>query len=166
LAEHLRSDDQEQQARIAVLEYYASEMQGYKLNLLTLAVGLLGLIELWSRVYCSLPWQPVWAVAFGSFIGAMFYCLVRIAWFGAFVDRAYSAPRISGSWPMLNSVRRGIEQNLREYLSARPQTWGEKFWKIMIRCGQSASAPVVPGMIVSFIVAGLVWYGFPSGLCN
>lgn len=153
------------EARIAVLQYYASEMQGYKLNILTLAVGLLGAIELWSRVYCFLPLKPVWALGFGSFSGATFYCLIRIAFFGKFVELSYTADTVSGNWPMLNSVRRGTEMVVDNYLKCRSKTWPSKFWKRMIRWGKSASAGLLPSAVVSIIVAVPAVFWFPSSFC-
>jgi len=130
-------------------------MHGYKLSILTLAVGLLGLIELWSRVYCFLPSEFVWALGFGSFFGAMFYCLLRIAFFGKFVELSYEAPARSGETLMLNRVRIGIEDRLDNYIKEESKTWSGEFWKRMIRWGRTASAGLLPSTGMSILVIAI-----------
>jgi hypothetical protein len=168
----------EQEARIAILEYFASEMQGYKVSLLTLAVAFLGLVELWSRVYCFLPLKPLWAfvlwtlafgLSFGPLFGATSYCIFRIAFFGKFVELSYRASACSDEGLMLNRVDMGIRCELRSYLSEKSGNFGEKLWKRLIRCGQTAYAGLRPSAFVSAIVfifaVILAMYWLLGGFC-
>lgn len=163
--------DLEQDARVAILGYYASEMQGYKVNILTLAVGLLGLIELWSRVFCSecsiFPRGshfPVFselflAIGVAIIFDAGFYCLVRIAFFGKFVELLYVAPLWGGERSVLWRVEEGTRQELRTYLGKDPaKDRGDRIWKRMIKWGgPRAFTGLPPSAGVGFLVLAAVY---------
>ena len=59
----------EQEARVALFEHHTSQMQGYKLYLLTIAVGSLGLVQVygllenWAKT-SVLSGQAIWLMPF------------------------------------------------------------------------------------------------------
>lgn len=144
----------EQEARIAVLQHFASLMQGYKLYILTLVVGSVALIELWPKVCSFQLLGLVWALGCASVPGAMFYCILRIAFFGKFLELSYTASPIDGPWPMLNNVRRGVESSIADYLrSEGPRTWKARLWKRIVKSGETAYSGLPPSVIVTAIFA-------------
>lgn len=87
----------------------------------------------------------------------MFYCIVRIAFLGKFVELSYTASPLAGPWPMLNSVRRGIEKSIIDYLKSEgPQTWKARFWKKMVKWGETASTGLPPSAIVTAIIVAIL----------
>ena len=85
----------------------------------------------------------------------MFYCLLRIAFFGKFVELSYEAPARSGETLMLNRVRIGIEDRLDNYIKEESKTWSGEFWKRMIRWGRTASAGLLPSTGMSILVIAI-----------
>jgi hypothetical protein len=59
--------------------------------------------------------------------------------------------------PMLNSVRRGIEKSIIDYLKSEgPQTWKARFWKKMVKWGETASTGLPPSAIVTAIIVAIL----------
>jgi hypothetical protein len=76
----------EQDARVALLEHYTSQMQGYKVYLLTIVIGFFAGIE----ALRTLPLQPfhfvlLFSLGVGSLAGGIAYCIPKAFWFGQHV---------------------------------------------------------------------------------
>ena len=84
--EQRESSQMEQEARIALLEHYDSLMQGYKIYLLTLAIGLLTVVEIWLRAEQSAshqvlaPVKVILSLISGAILVSSVVCVVR--WLG------------------------------------------------------------------------------------
>jgi hypothetical protein len=87
-------DRLEQEARVALLEHHTSQMQGYKIYLLTIAVGSVGLVEAYSRLEEWIPphyMRLYWPLVLGVMGAGAFYCAARIAWYGALSGKSLLA---------------------------------------------------------------------------
>lgn len=149
------SEMEEQKARIALLQHYASQMQGYKIYILTLALSLVGFIELWIRV---VDWMrlSIFAVAFvlpffiGGFVGALFYCLARAAWYGALESNCFlPLPYTVEEKPNRRLIYR-LNQKICDMVRANPLEGAPDFtparaWKWLIRIGSTSSQPGLLG---------------------
>lgn len=78
------TDDSEQDARVALLSHYTSQMQGYKVQLLTIVVGFFAYIELIGRLgpfYFGL----LLPLGVGVLAALVFWSVARFLWFGKHV---------------------------------------------------------------------------------
>ncbi len=108
----------EQEARIALLEHYTSQMQGYKVYLLTIAVGLVGAFQAYdilSKLDSILPWTTwilrlYWPLVIAGAVFAALYCIPRIAWYGGLAGNTLLAPPIGNAGTMMYLLDQGIAQ--------------------------------------------------------
>jgi hypothetical protein len=90
-------EDRDQEARIALLQHHTLQMQGYKTHILTIAVVVLTIVEVWLRMPGASRTLPVAVIVSGALaavvaVGIIF--VARVMWFGALVRSAVRAPRI------------------------------------------------------------------------
>jgi hypothetical protein len=88
----LMSVDSEQDARIALLQHYTSQMQGYKVNLLTIVIGFLAYVELIRRLR-GFYFGFLLAVGVGVLAGLGFWSVARMLWFGKHVRDIIREPK-------------------------------------------------------------------------
>jgi len=87
-----------QKARVALIEHHTSQMQQYKYYMLTLALGFLATLDLWSRAkdfYSPWPYVDVLTivrVVFGLVIALIFYSFARFIWYGKILSSTFIAP--------------------------------------------------------------------------
>jgi len=87
-----------QKARVALLEHHTSQMQQYKYYMLTLALGFLATLDLWSRAKdFSSPWPyvdtlTIVRVVFGLVTALIFYSFARFIWYGKILSSTFLAP--------------------------------------------------------------------------
>jgi len=86
--------ERELEARTALLEYYASLMQSYKVFILTFAVSILTVFELWFRLHKPelTTWDCLLSLILGGILGGIFVCIERWLWCGHIVTSAINAP--------------------------------------------------------------------------
>jgi hypothetical protein len=90
------TNGEEQDARIALLKHYTSQMQGYKVNLLTIVIGFLAYVELIRRLprfyfgFLSLFLLPL---GVGVLAGLGFWSVARMLWFGKHVRDIIREPK-------------------------------------------------------------------------
>jgi hypothetical protein len=96
-------DDFEQEARIALLKHFTSQMQGYKVNLLTIVVGFLAYVQLIGRLP---PFYFVYLLPIGVGILAAlgFWSVTRFLWYGKHVRDIIRKPLARSSENMLNRL--------------------------------------------------------------
>jgi hypothetical protein len=71
--------EEQQDAQIALLEYYSSLMNGYKTYILTLVIGILTVVEVWFRI--PRPNHGFWVNHFMAFcLGFIFAGIVIFNW--------------------------------------------------------------------------------------
>lgn len=79
-------------ARIALLEYYASLMQSYKVFILTFAVSILTVFELWFRIHKPEPLGFLFSLSLSFILGGILagvgICTWRWFWCGHIVTSA------------------------------------------------------------------------------
>jgi hypothetical protein len=81
--------DSEQEARIALLQYYGSLMQGYKVHILTISIASLAVIEIFLRVskyYHTVALGIFISILWGLIIGGGFFCFARHVYIGKLVE--------------------------------------------------------------------------------
>jgi hypothetical protein len=150
-------EQDEQKARAALLEHHASLMQGYKIYILTLAVGSVGLIELWRMICPIFFLRLLWAFGIGSIVAGVFYCIARFAYLGKLT--AYSlcaAPSTDPKYarnPLLFRLSLGIRA---EALNYRPQTRVAKAWKCVAQLGEMKGNRITETIILCGIVFCIV----------
>jgi hypothetical protein len=84
--------DSELQARIALLEYYNSLMQGYKVYILTFGVAILTVVEVWSRTPKLTTTNFLMSFFLGAIVSAIVISCFRFLWCGHIVTSAIRAP--------------------------------------------------------------------------
>lgn len=81
-------DRSEQEARIAYLDHCTSQMQGYKVYLLTLVIGFLGAVESIRALGLAFEaFRCALSLAFGILGGSAVFFLERALWFGELARR-------------------------------------------------------------------------------
>lgn len=104
------TDDLEQDARVALLSHYTSQMQGYKVQLLTIVVGFFAYVELIGRLrpfYFGL----LLPLGVGVLAALVFWSVARFLWFGKHVRDIIREPEQN----RLNRLDEKIHKN-----------WGER----------------------------------------
>jgi hypothetical protein len=145
------SEAEEQKARIALLQHYASQMQGYKIYILTLALSSVGFIELWIRIVDWLKPSTffvgiVLSFFIGGFGAALFYCLARAAWYGALSSNCllplpYTVEE-APCRPLLYRLGQKICDRVRDNpLEGTPEFTPAWAWKWLIRIGSTSKQP-------------------------
>jgi len=156
------ADKLEQEARTALLEHHASLMQGYKTYVLTLAVGSVGLIELWHTICPIYYLRWLWTLGLGLIVAGVVYCIARFAYLGKLT--AYSlcaAPSADAQYtekPLLFRLSLGIRA---EALTYQPQGRVAEAWKFMAQLGEIKRNRIKVAFIlfgVFCLVAILFWF--------
>ena len=156
------ADQLEQEARTALLEHHASLMQGYKIYVLTLAVGSVGLVELWHTICPIFFLRLLWALGTGFIVAGVFYCIARFAYLGKLT--AYSlcaAPSTDPQYAeesLLFRLSLGIRA---EALTYRPQGTVAEAWKCMAQLGEIKRNRITVTIILCGIfcfVAIIFWF--------
>lgn len=112
-------------------------MQGYKIYVLTLVVGSVGLVELWHTVCPIFFLRLLWALGTGFIVAGVVYCIARFAYLGKLTAYSLCAapstePRYAEE-PLLFRLSRGIQAEAFNY---RPQDTVAEAWKCMARLGE------------------------------
>lgn len=128
------------QARIALLEYYKSLMQDYKIYFVTLVLSILTVVDIWSR----LPSTPNTSFGFSfilsAIVSAIVICIVRFFWCGQIVTSAINAPKPPA--PTMRSLEKHIKKH----------TYDKK-WGNLIRYADSKIA-----LFVAFLIILVVFF--------
>jgi putative effector of murein hydrolase LrgA (UPF0299 family) len=159
----LMSVDSEQDARIALLEHYTSQMQGYKVSLLTIVIGFLAYVELITRIprfyfgFLSLFLLPI---GVGVLAGLGFWCVARIFWFGKHVRDIIRKPlgfSPSNSW--LDKLDLEIHKGWSEREDYDPKTLTGKIIKIGGNADLLLLSAVVIGLVIMLVLLVLeLWF--------
>jgi hypothetical protein len=146
--EELRRD-REQKARIALLEHYTSQMQAYKVYVLTILVAFFAGVEsLRVLGFVGTFWLKAF-VSFGAgFLAAgFFFCLVRFMWYGAFVSYSIWPRVVVDDRPdadtLMYQLRTVFQENAKKEKRNAAATW-------MVNHGDKQA--------LLFAVAGVVWF--------
>jgi len=116
--------DRELEARIALLEYYASLMQSYKVFILTFAVSILTVFEIWFRIPRPEPiWDCLLSLILAGFVGGISVSIGRWFWCGQIVTSAIYAPAPSG--PTMGD----LDRQIKDYAYSRT-TWKGRFTRL------------------------------------
>ncbi len=123
----------ELQARTALLEYYKSLMQDYKIYIVTLAISILTIIDIWSRdptritgMYVCVPvlgCPKLIYLALGAIAGTLFVFTVRWSWCGQIVIAVMNAPS-PRSYTMYC-----LDKHIKDYAYAKREHGVKSFWK-------------------------------------
>lgn len=77
------TDNLEQDARIALLEHYTSQLQGYKVNILTIVIAFFTGVESLKIIVSSASYFSLFICLFsGVCAGLIFWCFARVVLFG------------------------------------------------------------------------------------
>ncbi|MGA2239558.1 MAG: hypothetical protein ABSG74_10135 [Candidatus Bathyarchaeia archaeon] len=107
-------------ARIALLEYYASLMQSYKVFILTFAVSILTVFEIWFRIPRPEPiWDCLLSLFLAGFVGGIFVSIARWLWCGQIVTSAINAPAPSVPVPTMED----FDREIKDYAYVYSRTW-------------------------------------------
>jgi hypothetical protein len=137
-------------------------MQGYKIYVLTLAIGSVGLVELW-RIICPFFYlKLLWVLGIGFVVAGVVYCIARFAYLGKLTAYSLSAapttdPRYAGK-PLLYRLSLGVRA---EALTYRPQGRVARAWKRMAQFGEIKGNRTTVAIILFGIfcfVAVLFWF--------
>ena len=157
------NEGKEQEARIALLEHYTSQMQGYKLYILTLALGSVGFSEVWSRFVDGqrpsfLAQAILLPFVIGLFCAALFYCLARAAWYGALASNCllplpYTVMEAPAR-PLLARLSQKICDRVRDNpLEATPEFTPRGMWGSVQSSGDASACQVAgDGFRIQFSV--------------
>jgi hypothetical protein len=115
-------DKSDQEARIALLNEYASKLQGYKTNLLTIAIGFVGFFQAFEILndwaarnglpYFSLIYWPLVA----AFMSALaFFLSTRAVWHAALSRQCLLAsPDLHVNGPLIYKLNQGFSRWARD----------------------------------------------------
>jgi hypothetical protein len=87
--------DFDQRPRIALIEHHTSQMQSYKTHILTAAILILTVFEVWFRVETpnrGFAVAGIMSVALGAILASAIAFVARATWFGQLVRSAVHAP--------------------------------------------------------------------------
>jgi cell division protein FtsL len=163
----------ELQARKALLEYYASLMQSYKVFILTFAVSILTVFELWFRLHKPelTTWDSLLSLILGGTFAGILICIERWLWCGHIVTSAInaSAPAI----PTMANFDREIKNYARNQtnwiapakprLSRRIKRFVQKLWIRLILVGDSKIQLAI-GWLIMVLIFGLVVFQYVAPL--
>ena len=168
-----RRAELELQARTALLEYYASLMQSYKVFILTFAVSILTVFELWFRLHKPelTTWDCLLSLILGGILGGIFICIERWLWCGHIVTSAInaSAPAI----PTMANFEIEIKKYARNQtnwiapvepgLSRRIKRIAQKSW-IWLKLLGDCKIQLAIGWLIMVLVFGFVLFRYMAPL--
>jgi len=148
----------EQDARVALLEHYTSQMQGYKVYLLTLVIGFFAGIESLRTLQLSIEYFPVFfSLGVGLLVAGTIFCSARAFFFGQHV-RDVIREDSDCKQTMLDQFDRLVHTK-RDMVRENP--WSNPAERWLIRrgaCGSRLSFVAVLIGILVFIVTWLIVY--------
>jgi hypothetical protein len=101
--------DRELQARTALFEYYRSLMQDYKIYVVTLALSILTVVDIWSRINITTSEGFLLLLLLSAIGSAIIICIVRFLWCGQIVTSAINAPKPPA--PTMRSLDKHIKKH-------------------------------------------------------
>jgi hypothetical protein len=122
----------EQDARVALLEHYTSQMQGYKVYLLTIVIGFFAGIEsLRTLQLLPAPFVYVFPIFVGICLILIVYCLTKALWFGQHV-RDITREDSDCKQTMLDQLDRMVHTKRG---MVRDDPWSKSWMRWMIKRG-------------------------------
>jgi hypothetical protein len=111
-------DESEQEARIALLNDYASKLQGYKTNLLTMAIGFVGFFQAFEILddWAARNGFPYFSLIYWSSVAALmsaiaFFLSTRAVWHAALSRQCLLAsPDSDVNGPLIYKLNQGISR--------------------------------------------------------
>jgi len=105
--------DVEQEARIALLQHHTSQMQSYRVNILTGVVVILMIVEVWLRVPTSnrtLTLVLIMSGGLGAIIAIIAFYIARIVWYGQLAASTTSVSKQPQTFdePLIRQLDRSI----------------------------------------------------------
>ncbi len=143
------------QARIAILNYYASLMQGYKTYILTLVVAILTLFEIGSRIsfrqFSNVNMNRVTmslSLTSGLFVSAILVFIIRFLWCGQIVTSAIRTPSRLVTLHNLDEVIKQYATDSKNWKDGkRSSSHSEKaefrLWRLLMDIGDCKSQLVI-----------------------
>lgn len=161
----------ELQARKALLEYYASLMQSYKVFILTFAVSILTVFELWFRLHKLTTWDSLLSLILGGILAGILICIERWLWCGHIVTSA-----INASAPAILTMA-NLEIEIKNYarnrtnwiapvesgLSRRIERIVQKLWIRLILVGD-CKIQLAIGWLIMVLIFDLVIFQYVAPL--
>lgn len=163
------------QARIALLNYYASLMQGYKTSILTLVVAILTLFEIWSRILSGQPRfsdvdvnlvNMVLSLIWGALLSSILVFIIRFLWCGQIVT---SAIRVHSGSARLQSLEKSIKQyatNRKSRKEAKKtmslsDNAESRLWRLLMDIGDCKGQLVLLWGALAMILGFVIFRVFP-----
>lgn len=159
-----KAADFEQEARIALLEHYGSQMQGYKLYVLSLVIGLVGVVELSLRVK-ELPvsYKVGMTIIFaiiGFIVAGACFCTARFAWYGKLT---YFSLLAEPSQKPLSTLLHKLDVGICEAAHDYSGDWVSLQWRRIVRIGSCSRQLVLMFFFVwafsvsVFLIIGIIF---------
>ena len=136
--------DSEQEARIALLEHFTSQLQSYKTNILTLVVGFFAGVEA-LRIIEPPYWLLIVGICLGTgcLSGGLFYFIARAALFGRAASCCLRAlPDLTGKAPdiLLRRLGDGVLGLMKAEIANRKtrKAWSDRLvrlWDKVVELG-------------------------------
>jgi hypothetical protein len=148
------SVDSEQKARIALLEHYTSQLQGYKVNLLTIIIAFFAGVESFRII---LPSTLFLSVLSGVCAALIFYCAAKIFLFGHHVVAIIRMESCYWQTTLGQPLGQLDEMIQKNYYDLKGRFVERCCWIEFCGCDQQILvACVLLGMFVGGVVFGLV----------
>lgn len=139
------TNDEELKARIALLEHYTSQMQGYKVNLLTIVVGFFAYVELIGRL-SQFYFAFLLPLGVGALVGLGFWSVARMLWFGKHVRDIIREPKENP----LNK----LDEQVHKRWEVKPEVYDpDSFVGSIIKIGGSGGRLFACAIAIGFAVA-------------
>jgi hypothetical protein len=145
-----------EQARAALLQLHLSLMQDYKTYVLTLAIGSVGLAELW-RIACPIFFLSyLWFAGAGFIVACVFFCITRFAYIGKLVVYSlYAVPSDNPSFAgtsLIFRLDRGILEKALDYRAHGIA----RAWKLLAQLGSLSGEYLTLNAVLCAILLGIV----------
>jgi hypothetical protein len=175
-------DKSEQEARIALLNDYASKLQGYKTNLLTIAIGVVGFFQTFEILngWAARNGLPnfsliFWPLVVASLSAIAFFLSTRAVWHAALLRQCLLAsPDLEVNGPLIYKLNQGIsrwarskQQREQRYKIAYGKTMfpqkDNKIWLMLVNLGYNtgklAMVTAVIAIAIGTVALGiLIWW--------
>jgi hypothetical protein len=143
--------DPELDARTALVEYYASLMESYKTFILTFAIAIFTVIEVWYRII-NLASESLWAGSLSIILGAILASILlsgwRWLWCGHIVDSAIHSNALDPKPQPQTNVLRTLDEHIKCYAGVltnffKRETKLNRLWMLFMRNGDEKEKLVV-----------------------
>lgn len=145
-------------------------MQGYRLYVLTLVIGSVGFADLWFRIVHE-PLHPLVLLLLipagaGFLVAAAFYCLARLAWYGAMAATSLGVEPRSGLEPLMYRLHENIADRVRspqkyprekDRVLHQEKTLIGRVWRRLVGVGDTANQNE---LVFESTVIGIVAWAF------